>query len=379
MIALAAALLLQAASERDVVVTAQPPAATERTLKECLARGCPPDEEIAAALAHAENQFVAGDYAASTRTLQRTIDRVRGSAGDYPVSVGDILRAKGRIIEHLGFPEVAQGAQTGSLDALRQGLGADDARVLVQRIEVADTLAKMGKFEVAEGIYNSVARQARKTGRGALEGRALMRTAAMWTSLATSDPPLSEYALRRGRARTALARIGRTTDPALAPFREAAMLLAARLDGRPENAVLDRLVAGVRTPASATPTLISAPPYVTGGLGGRAVAAAKVGAVGFDGQWIDIGFRIKPDGFVDQVELLRASPGAQRFWIELTLRQTRGRRYAPLDLPADAPGRFQVERVTMTSDYIPARKRSGSPIPIRSGTPRFVTTDLSTG
>jgi hypothetical protein len=60
-------------SGQTIVVTGTSLAQTERNLRECLARRCPPDEDIAATLAHAENQFVAGDYAAARRTTKASL------------------------------------------------------------------------------------------------------------------------------------------------------------------------------------------------------------------------------------------------------------------------------------------------------------------
>lgn len=71
-----ALMLLQAvaatptdAQERDVIVTGVPRGESERGWRACMARGCPPDEEAAAALLHAENQFVGGDYQGAKTTL----------------------------------------------------------------------------------------------------------------------------------------------------------------------------------------------------------------------------------------------------------------------------------------------------------------------
>jgi hypothetical protein len=44
--------------KREIVVTGKSLKDTEADLKNCIARACLPDEEIRAALAHAENQFI---------------------------------------------------------------------------------------------------------------------------------------------------------------------------------------------------------------------------------------------------------------------------------------------------------------------------------
>ena len=53
-----------------IVVTGTPLAESAKRLKDCIARHCPPKEDIDASLAHAENQFIAGDYL--TALLGRT-------------------------------------------------------------------------------------------------------------------------------------------------------------------------------------------------------------------------------------------------------------------------------------------------------------------
>jgi hypothetical protein len=46
--------------QQTIIVTGRSLTDTERALRDCLARKCPPNEDIDASLAHAENLFVAG-------------------------------------------------------------------------------------------------------------------------------------------------------------------------------------------------------------------------------------------------------------------------------------------------------------------------------
>ena len=87
---------------REIVVTARSIKDTEADLKACLARKCPPDQDIKATLAHAENQFVAGDYRNARSTLVNSLGRNRRHKGKYPVEVSDLLRANGNVATHLG-------------------------------------------------------------------------------------------------------------------------------------------------------------------------------------------------------------------------------------------------------------------------------------
>ena len=71
----------------DIVVTARSLQDTADALAACIARNCPPDEDIAATLAHAENQFVGGDYRSARRIRQGVKAEVEGLCrGDGTVS-----------------------------------------------------------------------------------------------------------------------------------------------------------------------------------------------------------------------------------------------------------------------------------------------------
>src|ERR1700710_1139442 len=73
------------AKNNDIVVTGVRLQDSEKALKDCLARHCPPTEDIAATLAHAENEFVAGDYHDARKTLQSSVGRNKRFAKNYPV------------------------------------------------------------------------------------------------------------------------------------------------------------------------------------------------------------------------------------------------------------------------------------------------------
>lgn len=375
-----ALLLVQAGPaappEREVVVTARPLAETERAWRNCMARDCPPDEEVAAATAHAENQFVAGDYQAARSTLNRTIGHVRGHAKDYPVALGNIWRAKSRIDAHLGETDRATIAASQSLLALKAGLPDDDLRVLAQRIELGDALVQVGRFRQGLAIYEGVANRARALGRPAYQGHALLRIAALWTGAAGGRV---RSAAAEGEARRAIAELARTTGPEFAAFREAAALLEAKLAvRRGDEAAVDRLVARFSR-TSEKPMLIYSPPLDEFSQAGSPVpvggATGAVSTSAFEDQWIDVGFLVAPDGSVKDVEMLRGSEKLKPVWVEPVLKVVRGRRYAPLkSLGADQPGLLRIERITYTSGYFTP---TGTRIRMRSGRPRIVVTDLT--
>lgn len=370
-------LFLQAATgvpaaTKDVVVTARSLAETGRAWRACIARDCPADQEIATALAHAEVQFVAGDYGDARITLNKTIGRVKGQAKAFPVPVGDIWRARGRISAHLGEADQFRLSMIASADALKAGLGRDDGRVIAQRIEAADASARVGRLHEALYAYDDAADQARKLDLPWLEGHALFRKATLWTAVALNAPG------REPDARRAIARL-RDAGPRLAAFRQAGEVLAAYLASRRgDTASLDRLIERMRGNAGAKPMLVFAPTVDPNSIAAQPVRIQTgTGAIAtsqFDGQWIDIGFWIGKDGKVSSADVLRESEKLDRRWIDPVLAAVRGRRYAPSAQADAGPGLFRVERVTRTSSYFTP---TGTRIRTRDGQPRLVFTDLT--
>src|SRR4051812_17699393 len=89
-------------TEQTIVVTGRSLQDTERALRECLARKCPPNEDIAASLAHAENLFVAGKYGDARRVTLAAVGRNHRYRKTYPIDVSGLYRANARIAAHLG-------------------------------------------------------------------------------------------------------------------------------------------------------------------------------------------------------------------------------------------------------------------------------------
>src|SRR3569833_2359666 len=89
-------------AEPPIVVTGRSLRDTEQALRDCLARKCPPDQDIDASLAHAENLFVAGKYQEAREVTLAALSRNHGYGKTYPVPVSDLYRANSRIAAHLG-------------------------------------------------------------------------------------------------------------------------------------------------------------------------------------------------------------------------------------------------------------------------------------
>ena len=140
----------------DIVVVGKSLKDTAADLASCLAKHCPPDQDVAASVAHAENQFVAGDYTGAQRTLHSSLGRNRKHGKAYPLEVSNLLRANSRVAEHMGEAKDFQLSVLDMRDTLKTGYGENDFRTLVAQIEVGDSRAKLGYPGEAENIYEGV-------------------------------------------------------------------------------------------------------------------------------------------------------------------------------------------------------------------------------
>ena len=150
--------------DREIIVIGQSLKDTEKVWQDCIARGCKPDEEIKAALAHAENQFITGDYRDARSTLTKTVGRNRKFGEQYPIEVSDLFRANSRIAEHLGEGDAFRMSVLDMRDTLREALPSDDPRVMVAQIEVGDSRSKLGYPKEAVRVYKDVAEKALAAG-----------------------------------------------------------------------------------------------------------------------------------------------------------------------------------------------------------------------
>lgn len=378
---------------KDIVVLGISLKESEQQWHQCRQRRCPPDEEIKAALVHAENLFVAGSYARARSVLSTTTNDTRQDAERYPVAVGDLRRASARIAAHMGENDDARRGMVASREALKQGLGADDAQTLAQRLLIGDSMMLGGLKPMQQGsnlffrdarqdalqTYDKVARDAHRKGFADIEARALLRTASLLSTLAAVQPWSYEH-----RARAAIRRITGNPDPRLSAFKDAALMLDARLDiARGDVGAVDKLVSVYRGPPTRQPVLLYAPPIDWGASRDRntslqRAAIAQNGAEGADSghvdQWIDVGFRVGADGRVKDVDVLRQSREQTTDWVGPVLAQIRGRRYAPLAVAPASIGALRVERHTYTAAWGAA---TGGRIRQQTGTPQVVVTDLT--
>jgi hypothetical protein len=125
-------------ANREIVVMGRPLPETRSALEACLARRCPPMDDMRATLAHADNQFVKGDIAGSRETLMKSIGRNRRFSKTYPIAVAGLFRANGRIAAHLGEGESYRMSTLDGYSALKSGLPDSDPHVLSGSLELAD-------------------------------------------------------------------------------------------------------------------------------------------------------------------------------------------------------------------------------------------------
>jgi tetratricopeptide (TPR) repeat protein len=372
-----AATAPQVASGPDIVITGRSFEETARKLEECIARKCPIEEDVRATLAHAENLYVAGEYKTARGTLLASIGRNKGAAKAHPAAVSDLYRTNGRVATVLGEKQDALTSQISSLEALRAGVEPTDRRVFVQRIEVADTLAKQGRLLAALQHYGKVAGDADRAGVTDIVGYARLRTATLLSAISYYEP---EY---KARADQALAWFDAQQAPGLAPFREAAHVISARAAIRAgDESALKRLVA--QSARTTTPKLLYAPvidrPIETRGEGQGAVPVAselnRLAVAPDKEQWVDISFWVRPDGRVGDAEILRNGKPLDEDWVKPILTALNGRIYAPLTMPATNPGVLRVERYTRFADLT---VNTGSRLRVREPRTRIEMLDLSTG
>lgn len=352
------------ADNETVVVTGKPLAETESQLKACLARKCPPREDIDASLAHAENQFIAGEYHAARSTLAAARGRNARYASQYPVEVADLTRAYGRLTDLDGYRNTSRLLQIESLDALKAGLDKGDSRVLMQRLLTGDEYARSGRIVAAIDVYRKVAKQADEAGLPQVRGHAMFREAVLYGAVSESLPAY------RSTAENAIKRIEKTVQPELAPFRSAAGMLRASLASQHgDKQAIDKAVASLGTKVD-KPVLIYAPTVrVDQAAAGLATQGLHTGP-----QWIDVSFRIAPDGTVRDVETLRQSGTVHGVWPKKVHEALAGRRYAPLKLAPEADGLERIERFTMVFDTLAP---TGSRVRSRSLIGRLSSIDLT--
>lgn len=334
-----------------IVVTGTPLETTLQALEDCLARGCPPEEDIRLSLAHAENLFVEGEYKDGRKTLMGSLRRNKKHADSLPVPVSDLYRANSRIAEHLGEAKSYQLSVLDMQDTLEDGLGKDDPRTMVAQITVGDSRAKLGHPDEALEIYDEVETQAIAAGQPRVAMYARVRKALIWQ--ARFDAEGRDYL--RDRMLEQLADIKANPLPGAEEFVMVAEVMQAKFDRREGNA--DSTEALVRRFAEQggveRPVLLFSEPLMsdaardTENARSQTASARLSTALRNKPKWADIGFWINADGHVEDVEVLRAQ--GEVGWLKPVVGNIGKRIYAPIKKDSATPGFYMIERYTLTA------------------------------
>jgi len=348
---LASAFALPAAAQTngdpEIVVTGRSLKDAADALAACLARNCPPDEDVAASLAHAENQLLQGDYKDSRTTLLKSIGRNRKFRTKYPVEVSDLFCANSRVAEHVGEAKNFQLSVLDMRNTLKAGLGEKDA--------LANRQNRVAMF--------SRVRQA-----------LLAQTRAEVSSLDT------DYK----EARRLLDNIIAHPLPGTEEFRMAAQVMRARTDRKngdasSTEAILREFAArgGVNRPV-----LLFSEPIKRIDLTQEADnnqpasnALRRLTALNSVEKWADVGFWIGADGHITEIEVLRSEGSKQ--WLKPVLDQIQTRIYAPLRRSDNdaSPGFYVIERYTLTARW--TDDATGTHLRRREATPRIERLDIT--
>lgn len=368
----------QSDSKREIVVTARSLKDTEADLKACIARKCPPDQDIKATLAHAENQFVEGDYRDARATLANALGRNRKHKEQFPIEVSDLLRANGNVAAHLGESNIYRLSVLDMRDTLKGALKPNDFRVFGAEIEVADSRLKLGYLEEASDKYLEIERRALAAGLPQVAAMARLRDLSLRVQRAETE----KTAYRRKDATDAIDLFLKEPTGGAEEFKIVAEVLKSRMDRNGgNNETTDKLIARYAAMGGTErPVLLHSKPIeMNEAQAARAMAGGsdlnRIGTQVVEKRWVDIGFWIGADGKVDEPEILRNEGGTD--WTDVVLKAIKTRIYAPLKAASDGatPGIYAIERYSLTAQY--ENDVTGTRIRQRSPIAKIERTDLT--
>lgn len=364
-------------------------------LAKCIARGCAPADEAAAALAAANAEYLAGDYRAARRTVGASLARLRGQARAHPQAVADLLDGAARLDAHLGEFDAHLTEMRRALLIVRDAYGATDARTIARRAGLADAYLTAGRQQQGFAEWAGAVEDADRGTNAELAWRTRLR-------FATALVRQSRGGDERQRVERLLAPVLASIDPSLNGYRLAARAVMAKLaarrgDDRPLAAVAAELATAAPAPvlvaaeqarvAGFRPVEDSCEPTNPGTTGAHARIGGGGGGITtllgcgnaneqrtaqpFEKQWLDMSFDVAADGSVGNVRVARQSGQIEGPWIDEVVKTVGARRYAPR--PNGAPT-TRVERYTLTARfYMP----TGTRIPVREAKPVIEVVDIS--
>jgi thioredoxin-like negative regulator of GroEL len=341
---------------QTIVVIGDRVADLRRRLAACLARHCPPNEDIDATTALAELLFDNGEYRDARTVLLASIGRNRRQAEHYPEPVSDLYRANALVARHLGFDADAQRSTWEILHSLQRGIPVEDARHFTARLEVIESLIAFGDYVQARHELGVLADRARAAGRDDVVAATELR--GLWLEYLQA-PESNEIV----RALTTLA-----ASPDARRSIGARILLVRIYNARGQTRQADALISTLGGRGTHR-QLLFAPDYELaqhdingiGNASGRIVEMAGSAVptpthgltvdnladrlTDIYDQLIDVAFRIRPDGTVTDVQIVnrRGAPG----WETPVIGSIAGRRYA---VSRDGSETYRVERYSYTAE-----------------------------
>jgi hypothetical protein len=333
-------------------------------LAACIARGCPPNEEIDAALALAQAQFEGGDADTARLSIRASLDRNQRHARQYPEPVADLYRSMTRVGRHLGRDDEATRSAYAILRTLKDAFPQEDDRHFVARLEIVEQLYNQTdisptserRVRQSRRALMELAASARRAGREDVATYADLRATWMGYLLAPYGPAFGT-----------LTRLANDRRPQQRYLATGAKILLARIHrDRGENARSDVLIAEAARALAGRRNLVFSPPYE---LHVGPMLAGMTNNAQFENQSVDVGFFIGADGRVRDLEVVRfrGSPD----WARPLLASIRGRIYST---SAGGMPTYRLERYT----YAAGRgQATGSRLSVRTGHPRVEYYDLS--
>jgi hypothetical protein len=347
-------------------------------LNACLARNCPPNEDIAATLALAETQLLGGKYRDARKTLLAALGRNEEFAKAYPVPVSELYRANGKVAAHLGFDKDYFRSTFGIYHTLKNGLPAEDSRKYTAMMEVAEMMYRTRGHTRARYYYDRLAEEARKDGRDDIAAIAELRSAIRHLPQG-SEMQMTEIRKIAGlkgermrapmlEAKLALAKAAYQKGDeagAQAIQNELAQLNIKRpmLIYQPSYTMVQReLDSGSEfnfpmEGAPATGGAVAGVPTQSASAEGRASVTNSITAMqwsslkrlagNFDDMWADVSFRITPEGRVADLKITNSK--GDLFWTKPLLASISMRRYTAGKI--NDPASVRSERYTYTSGY----------------------------
>lgn len=366
-------------------------------LESCLARNCPPNEDIDATLAHAENLFVEGDYNESTKIINQSIKRNKKFSSEYPFEVADLYHSNGNVLQHLGDVQKSTHAMIKMRDILAENVPDDIRSILTAELSVASARLKGDSRTDAKRIYRRIYQEAIRNNLPDLANFARLSELNIDIGNAIGNDNQKIKKDVRDKINEYIADIGDPTNN----FSIAMEILLARVnlslhqddnDGdlaAEDNISEDLIKSYARSLSSNRPILISSDPL---NLSDILQELVNENALTFDkntglpnneatddftDRWADLGFYITPDGKVEDVEVLRLE--GRDTWLNPIKKSILSRVYAPIFNPNtnETDGQYIVERYTYTSNSSNLETRGGSFIRRRSSVPIVRRLDLT--